>query len=73
MDATLNEAKGVAVKSFPTLIYYPKNNKKGVAYSAGRTLDEFKTYLSENSASYKAKFTTTTAGATTTDPVQEEL
>jgi protein disulfide-isomerase A1 len=69
MDSTANEAKGVAVKSYPTLIYYPKNNKKGVAYSGDRNLDAFKTYLNDNSASYKAW----AAGSSTTEKVQEEL
>jgi len=58
------------VKSYPTLIYYPKNNKKGISYAGGRELADFKTYLTENSASYKA-FTTKSA-----EPVQtlnEEL
>lgn len=54
MDATANEAKGVSVKSYPTLIYYPKNNKKGVNYDGERNLEAFKTYLNDKSDSYKA-------------------
>ncbi len=53
MDSTTNEVAGVAVKSYPTLIYYPKDNKKGVAYQGGRELNDFKDFLSANSAAYK--------------------
>jgi len=63
MDSTANEVPGVAVKSYPTLIYYPKDNKAGVKYEAGRDLDAFKAYLSENSAAYKAWSAGAEAGA----------
>ena len=54
MDSTANEVKGVGIKSYPTLIYYPKDNKKGIKYEGGRELNDIKTYLSENSAAYKS-------------------
>ena len=38
MDSTLNEVQGVAIRGFPTLIYYPKDNKEGVNYEGGREL-----------------------------------
>uniref|UniRef100_A0A7S3SXQ9 protein disulfide-isomerase n=1 Tax=Strombidinopsis acuminata TaxID=141414 RepID=A0A7S3SXQ9_9SPIT len=53
-DATVNEVDGVDIRSYPTLIYYPKDNKAGISYSEGRELDDFKAYLNENSAAVKA-------------------
>ena len=53
MDATVNEAEDVDVKSFPKLFWYPKNNKAGVPYKGARTLAGLKTFLMENSESYK--------------------
>ena len=53
MDSTLNEVQGVSIRGFPTLIYYPKDNKSGVNYEGGRELQDFKDYLSANSAAYK--------------------
>jgi protein disulfide isomerase len=53
MDSTANEVTGVAVKSYPTLIWYPKDNKKGVPYQGGRELNDFKEFLNSNSAAYK--------------------
>lgn len=37
-DATANEAEGVEIRGYPTLIFYPKNNKAGVDYSGEREL-----------------------------------
>ena len=53
MDSTANEVRGVAVKSYPTLIWYPKNNKQGVSYTGGRELNDFKDFLNTNSAAYR--------------------
>lgn len=53
MDSTANEVPGVSVKSYPTLIWYPKGNKKGTAYSGGRELSDLKDFLDTNSASYR--------------------
>lgn len=33
MDGNANEAPGLFVKHFPTLIYYPKGNKKGIIFN----------------------------------------
>jgi len=63
MDSTANEVPGVAVRSYPTLIYYPKDNKAGVKYESGRDLDAFKAFLSENSSAYKAWTAGAEAGA----------
>ena len=48
-DATANEAEGVKVRGYPTLIFYPKDNKAGVDYKDKRELDDFKNWLDKNS------------------------
>jgi hypothetical protein len=49
-DATANEVAGLGIKGFPTIRYFPANNKAlpGVEYNGGRTLDDFVKYLEEN-------------------------
>ena len=54
-DATANEADGVEVRGYPTLIFYPKENKAGVNYEGERDLENFKKWLDENSSVLKAK------------------
>lgn len=54
-DATANEVAGLDIRGYPTLKYYPKGeNKVAVDYNAGREIDDFKQWLSENSEAYKA-------------------
>lgn len=53
-DATTNEADGVEVQSYPTLTFYPKDNKAGVPYEGGRELDDIKKWLEENSSALKS-------------------
>jgi len=48
-DATVNEADGVQIKGYPTLIFYPKDNKDGVNHDGDRELEDFKNWLSKNS------------------------
>jgi protein disulfide-isomerase A1 len=69
-DATENEVAGVEIQGFPTLIFYPKDNKTGVKFEGDRDLPAFKTYLNENSSAYQAA---RPAGETESEPVQEEL
>lgn len=45
MDATFNEVPGLEIHEFPTIIYYPKNDKKGIEYHGGHLLYDFKDYL----------------------------
>jgi len=53
-DATENEAEGVDVESYPTLIFYPKDNKEGVKYEGERELEPMKKWVAENSPVLKA-------------------
>jgi len=52
-DSTENEAEGVDVGSYPTLIFYPKDNKAGVPYDGERELEPLKKWVSENAPSLK--------------------
>ena len=52
-DATANEADGVQIGGYPTLIFYPKDNKAGVTYEGDRDLEGFSKYLTENSSVLK--------------------
>lgn len=54
-DATANEVEGVAIRGYPTLKWYPKEDKSGKDYEGGRELADFTKYLAENSSAYKAK------------------
>lgn len=57
MDATANEAEGVNVRGFPTIMFYPKDNKEGVQYEGDRTLEAFSSYLEEHSSVLKSDST----------------
>merc|ERR1711964_879615 len=48
-DATANEAEGVEVRGYPTLIFYPKGNKAGVNYDGERDLESFRKWLGDQS------------------------
>lgn len=52
-DATVNEAEGVQIKGYPTLTFYPRDNKKGITYEGERDLESLKKWLNENAASLK--------------------
>lgn len=53
-DATANEADGVDIRGYPTLKWYPKNDKSGVSYEGDRELENFLEYLAQNSDAFKA-------------------
>lgn len=33
-DETMNEVEGISIEEYPTLIFYPRNNKQGVRYTS---------------------------------------
>ena len=52
-DATTNEAIGVNIKSYPTIMLYPRDFKEGIKYEGDRDLEMFKTYLKDVAPSVK--------------------
>jgi protein disulfide isomerase len=54
-DATANEADGVQIQGYPTLIFYPKDNKEGVKFEGERDLESIKKWLADNSAVLKSQ------------------
>jgi len=43
------------VTGYPTLIFFPKNDKAGVKYEAGRELKDFVTYLNEKTGTQRTE------------------
>lgn len=54
-DATVNEAEGVEVRGYPTLIFYPKDNKEGVTYEGDRDVESMKAWLKEKAPTIVGK------------------
>jgi len=52
-DATLNEASGVQIQGYPTLLWYPKGDKSGIKYEGDRDLEGFKKFLTAESSPLK--------------------
>jgi len=55
-DATLNEVEGVEIKGYPTLKFYPADDKKGMTYEDGREIEDIKKWLAKTSKAYQAHF-----------------
>lgn len=50
MDATANAIpKGIDVRGFPTLIFFPANNKKGIQYNGEREVEALANFVKEHS------------------------
>jgi len=52
-DATANEVAGLQIRGYPTLKFYPRDNKEGYDYEGERDLESFQAWLSEHSSAYK--------------------
>ena len=50
MDATANEARGVEIKGFPTLKFYPANSKKPVDYDGERNFSGLLSFVNEKAS-----------------------
>ena len=50
IDATANEVKGFPVSSFPTLKFFPANNKKGVNFTGARTAEGVIEFLKKSAS-----------------------
>ena len=40
MDATVNEVDGLRVSGYPTLKFYPSDNKEPIDHDGGRTVED---------------------------------
>mmetsp|Transcript_32735 Transcript_32735/g.56984 ORF Transcript_32735/g.56984 Transcript_32735/m.56984 type:complete len:481 (+) Transcript_32735:3880-5322(+) len=54
MDSTTNEVEGVTVSGFPTLKFYPANNKAGVDYRGERNEQGITEFIRQNAVSAKS-------------------
>jgi len=54
MDSTENDSPA-EVSGFPTLIFYPANNKAGMVYRGERSTEALEAYIRENGVTIKAK------------------
>jgi hypothetical protein len=54
IDATENDTP-VAIEGFPTIFFFPSDNKNGVSYDSGRTLASFVKFLKEKGVASKSE------------------
>jgi len=54
IDSTENDTP-INIEGFPTLFFFPSDNKKGVSYDSGRTLGSFVKFLKESAVASKAE------------------
>jgi len=54
-DAHKDLAQRFGVTGFPTLTWFPKDNKEGVKYEAGRDPDSFVKYINQQSGTHRTK------------------
>ena len=47
MDSLANDAPGIEPEGFPTLMLYPKANKKGVEYDGSRDAFDIKQFIED--------------------------
>jgi len=52
-DSTANEVSNLEIRGYPTLKFFPKDNKAGVAYEGDREVADFLKYFGEKSEAYK--------------------
>lgn len=50
MDSTKNENEAIKVDSYPTLVLYTKDNKKGIEYPGERELEDIKKFIEEHTS-----------------------
>lgn len=52
-DSTANEVDGLQIRGYPTLKFYPRDNKEGYDFEGERDLESIKVWLSEHSSAYR--------------------
>ena len=50
MDATANEVAGLNIQGFPTIKFYPANNKTPLDFDGDRTTEGFVAYLKDHAS-----------------------
>lgn len=59
MDSTENEVEGVDIQGFPTIKFYPANNKRPVSFDGERNFDGILKFIKQNSY-YEVEYTVKT-------------
>jgi protein disulfide-isomerase A1 len=55
MDSTGNEVDGISISGFPTLKFYPANNKAGIDYNGDRNEQGITEFIRKNAVAKKAE------------------